>query len=104
MFVGDLLYLVNDDGIVSCVDAKTGKPVWQKRVGGKFVASPVAADGRVYLFSENGPTTVIGAGRKYKELAVNKLDEGFLASPAVAGKATVSPHEDAPVPHRRTDK
>ena len=85
--VDDLLYLVNDEGIVSCIEAKTGESVWQKRVGGKFVASPVAADGRIYLFSENGPATVIAAGRQYKELAVNKLDEGCLASPAISGKA-----------------
>jgi outer membrane protein assembly factor BamB len=84
---GDLLYMVTDDGIISCVDAKTGKPVWQKRLGGKYVGSPVAVGGRVYLFSEGGPATVIEAGRKFKELAVNKLDEGFLASPAIAGKA-----------------
>jgi outer membrane protein assembly factor BamB len=85
--VGDLIYTVNDDGIVSCIAGKTGKIVWQKRLGGKFVASPLAAAGRIYLFSESGPTTVIDAGRKYKELAVNKLDEGCLASPAVAGNA-----------------
>jgi len=85
--VDDLLYLVNDEGIVSCIEAKTGNSVWQKRVGGKFVASPVAADGRVYLFSENGPATVIAPGRHYKELAVNRLDEGCLASPAISGKA-----------------
>jgi outer membrane protein assembly factor BamB len=87
VFAGNLLYLVNDDGIASCIEPKTGKSVWQKRLGGKFVASPVAADGRVYLFSEKGPATVIAAGRQYKELAVNELDDGCLASPAIAGKA-----------------
>jgi outer membrane protein assembly factor BamB len=91
--IGDLITMVNDGGILSCVDAKTGKSVWQKRVelsegkGGKFVASPVAADGRIYLFSEDGPATVIAAGRQYKKLAVNKLNEGCLASPAIAGKS-----------------
>ncbi len=85
--VGDLLYMVNDKGIASCVEAKTGKQVWRHRVGGNFEASPLAAEGHVYFFSDDGPVTVIAAGRKYKELAVNKLDQGFLASPAVAGKA-----------------
>jgi outer membrane protein assembly factor BamB len=83
---GDLIYLVNDNGIISCVEAKTGKPVWKHRVGGNFEASPIAAEGRVYFFSDDGPVTVIAAGRKYKELAVNSLDQGFLASPAVSGK------------------
>jgi outer membrane protein assembly factor BamB len=85
--LGDLIFMVNDEGIVSCVDAKTGKNVWKKRLGGKFVASPIVADGRIYLPSEGGPTTVIAAAREYKELASNKLDEGFLASPAVSGRA-----------------
>ena len=85
--VGDLIYMINDSGIISCFEAKTGKNVWRHRLGGNFEASPIAADGRVYFFSDDGPVTVIAAGRKYKELAVNKLDQGFLASPAVAGKA-----------------
>ncbi len=85
--VGDLIYMINDSGIISCVEAKTGKNVWRHRLSGNYEASPIAADGRVYFFSDDGPVTVIAAGRKYKELAVNKLDQGFLASPAVAGKA-----------------
>ena len=85
--VNDLLYMISDDGIASCVEAKTGKNVWKKRVGGKFAASAVAAEGRVYFLSQDGPTTVIAAERKYRELAVNKLDEGFSATPAVAGKS-----------------
>jgi outer membrane protein assembly factor BamB len=83
----DLLFMVNDDGIASCAEAKTGKSVWKKRLGGKFVASPLAAGGKIYFFSDEGPVTVIAAERQYRELFVNKLDEGCLASPAVAGKA-----------------
>jgi outer membrane protein assembly factor BamB len=84
---GDLIYMVNDNGIISCVEAKTGKNVWKHRLGGNFEASPIAADGRIYFFSDGGPATVIAVGRKYKELAVNSLDQGFLATPAVSGKA-----------------
>ena len=87
VLVDDLLYLVNDGGIASCVEAKTGKIVWQHRLGGQFSASPIAAEGRIYLFPHDGPATVIATGREYKRLAVNKLDAGFMASPAVAGKA-----------------
>ncbi|HYT61422.1 MAG TPA: PQQ-binding-like beta-propeller repeat protein, partial [Haliangiales bacterium] len=61
--------------------------VWRERVGGNHSASPVSAEGRLYFFSEEGQTTVIDAGREFKVLAENKLDDGFMASPAVAGKA-----------------
>jgi hypothetical protein len=62
-------------------------PRGRARVGGTFSASPVSGDGRVYLFSEEGKTTVIEAGREFKVLASNQLDEGFMASPAIADRA-----------------
>jgi outer membrane protein assembly factor BamB len=61
--------------------------VWQKRIGGEYSASPVYADGKIWLFSEDGKTTVIRPGRAFESLAENQLNEGFLASPAIAGKA-----------------
>ena len=79
--------MINDTGIASCVEAKTGELVWQKRIGGEYSASPVYADGKIWLFSEDGKTTVIRPGRTFESLAENHLDDGFLASPAVAGKA-----------------
>lgn len=87
LLIGDLLFMINDAGIASCLDAKTGELVWTARVGGTFSASPIAADGRVYLFDEDGKATVIAAGREYKVLAENQLGDGFMASPAIAGKA-----------------
>jgi len=87
--VGDLLFMVNDSGIVSCVEAPTGAAVWTSRLGGTYSASPIAAGGRVYLFNEDGKATVIDAGREFKVLAENQLDDGFMASPAVAGDALV---------------
>jgi outer membrane protein assembly factor BamB len=84
LLLGDLLYMVNDAGIASALDARTGEVVWTARVGGTFSASPVAAEGRVYLFSEDGKTTVFEAGRSFKLLAENTLDDGGLASPAIA--------------------
>lgn len=87
VLVDDLITMVNDSGVVSCVEAKTGKVVWQERLGGQYSASPIAAEGHIYLFSHDGPATVIAAGREYKSLAVNTLDDGFMASPAVVGKA-----------------
>jgi outer membrane protein assembly factor BamB len=85
--VGDLLYMVTDKGIVSCVEAKTGKPVWKHRLRGTFEASPIVADGRIYFSNDEGDVTVLAPGRQYKELAVNDLKKGQMASPAVAGKA-----------------
>jgi outer membrane protein assembly factor BamB len=87
--VNDLIFMVNDVGIMSCVEARTGASVWTSRIAGTYSASPVAAAGRVYFFSEDGKTTVIEAGRELKILADNLLDDGFMASPALAGRALV---------------
>ena len=89
LLAGDLIFMINDTGIATCVEAKTGTLVWQSRVGGTFSASPLHAAGRVYFFDEDGKTTVIEAGRQFKVLAENMLDNGFMASPAVAGDALI---------------
>lgn len=87
LLIDDLIYLISDAGVATCVEAKTGQMVWQQRIGGEYSASPVYADGKIWLFSEEGKTTVLKPGRTFEKLAENKLDEGFLASPALAGKA-----------------
>jgi outer membrane protein assembly factor BamB len=88
VLVEDLLFGIEDDGgIVSCVEAKTGAEVWRERVGGNFSASPLFAEGHLYFFGDDGKTTVIEAGRQFKKIGEAKLDGGFMASPAVAGKA-----------------
>jgi outer membrane protein assembly factor BamB len=87
LLAGDLLFMVNDGGIVTCLDARDGAEVWRSRLPDSYSASPVAADGRVYFFSEDGNTTVIDAGRTFKVLARNVLDDGFMASPAIDGRA-----------------
>jgi outer membrane protein assembly factor BamB len=87
LLIDDLIYLISDAGVASCVEAKTGLQVWQQRIGGEYSASPVYADGKIWFFSEEGKTTVIKPGRAFERLAENKLNEGFLASPALAGKA-----------------
>jgi outer membrane protein assembly factor BamB len=87
LLVDDLIYMIGDTGIASCIDAKTGEQVWQQRIGGEYSASPVYADGRLWFFSEDGKTTVLKPGRVFEQVADNRLDQGFLASPAVAGKA-----------------
>ncbi|HVC95272.1 MAG TPA: PQQ-binding-like beta-propeller repeat protein [Pirellulales bacterium] len=87
LIVGDELYLVDDQGIASGLDAATGEQRWQKRLPGNYSASPLFADGRIYLTNETGMTTVIAPGRKFKELAANTVDGDTLASLAVAGRA-----------------
>jgi outer membrane protein assembly factor BamB len=87
LLVEDLLFGIEDGGVASCLDAKTGTEVWRERVGGNYSASPVYAEGRIYFFSEEGKTTVIEARRQFKVLAENQLEAGFMASPAIAGRA-----------------
>ncbi len=87
LLIDDLIYMIGDTGIATCVEAKTGEIVWQQRIGGEYSASPVYADGKIWMFSEEGKTTVIKPGRTFEKLAENNLDDGFLASPAIAGKA-----------------
>jgi outer membrane protein assembly factor BamB len=84
-----LIYMTADNGIVTCLEAKTGRQVWQQRLRGRQSASPIAAEGRIYFFSQEGKTTVIAAGRDYRVLAENRLDDGCMASPAVAGRALI---------------
>jgi outer membrane protein assembly factor BamB len=80
-----LLYMTNEVGVVTCADAASGEKVWQKRLGGIFFASPVGADGKVYMVSETGETFVLRAGRDPEVIATNDLGERFLASPAISG-------------------
>ncbi len=85
LIVGDELYVVNDGGIATCLDALTGSIHWQQRLGGSFSASPVFADGRIYFLSEEGVATVIAPAKEFKRLATNTLDGATLASIAVSG-------------------
>jgi outer membrane protein assembly factor BamB len=81
------IYIVNDNGIMTVLDSQTGKEIYKVRAGGSgntFSASPWAADGKIYLLSEDGHTFVIEAGDKYVELAKNSVDEMSFASPALA--------------------
>ena len=87
LLVDDLIYMISDTGIAGCIDARSGALVWQQRIGGEYSASPVYADGRLWFFSEEGKATVLKPGRVFEQVAENRLDEGFLASPAIAGKA-----------------
>ena len=84
LLVGDELYLVNDAGIATCLDARTGTTHWVERLGGNYSASPVAADGRIYFLSEEGVATVVAPGTAFRRLATNRLAGDTLASMAVS--------------------
>ena len=79
-----LLYMANDAGIVTCLDPATGQKVWQERIDGIFTASPVAADGKIYLQSETGETVVLKAGREAKLLERNPIGERSVPAPAIS--------------------
>lgn len=74
LVVGDLLFMVNDSGIMFCLDAKTGKKFWEERIQGKFSASPVAIDGHIYAVSEAGKVFVVEASKTFNPVATNQLD------------------------------
>ncbi|HEY3139367.1 MAG TPA: PQQ-binding-like beta-propeller repeat protein [Blastocatellia bacterium] len=84
---GDYLYLMSDRGILTCLDAKTGKLVYE---GGRvpvpatFTASPVAFEGKILLTSEDGDTFVIKAGPNHEVIATNSVSEPVYASPAIS--------------------
>ncbi|MBI3469878.1 MAG: PQQ-binding-like beta-propeller repeat protein [Candidatus Solibacter usitatus] len=84
----DVLYLVKEGGIITSLNAATGEIHKQGRAQdalGDYYASPVAADGKVYLVSEAGKVTVLKAGAQWETLAVNDLGEECYATPAIAG-------------------
>ena len=83
------LYFVTDSGLITCLDARTGKPYYQQQRlprSYNFKSSPVGANGKLYLATEEGDVVVVKMGEKYEVLSVNTLtDQMFIATPAIAG-------------------
>jgi outer membrane protein assembly factor BamB len=84
VLVGDELYWVSDEGMVTCAEARSGEIVWQERLGGSYLASILSAEGRLYVASQEGRTTVLKAGRTFEKLAENTLPGPMIATPAMA--------------------
>jgi len=82
--VGEYVFLWGDNGVVVCVEAKTGREVWTARVAGDYSGSPVCADGRIYCVAHDGTIAVVEASSKFKLLGRNQLGEGSRSTPAVA--------------------
>ena len=82
---GRRIFLCGDGGVFTCIEAASGRQIWQARVDGKFFASPVLVGDRLYCVSRDGDMLVLAAADEYKLLAQFKLGEPSNATPAVAG-------------------
>ena len=91
---GTYLYVINDRGIMWCLDAKTGAPFYERQRlrPSTYTGSPVLADGKIYITNEDGVTSVVQAGPKFAVLAENDLGEYTLSSPAGVGRADLHSH------------
>jgi outer membrane protein assembly factor BamB len=92
LYYRERVYMVRDGGIVSCLDAKTGRLMYRERLGasGAYFSSPVAGDGKIYVASQLGVVVVLAAGDRFTVLARNDLGESIQATPAlVDGKIYV---------------
>lgn len=87
--IGDMFYMPDNRGTLTCLETKSGKTVWRERIGGNYLASPIHNGERIYFFSTSGRAVVVQAGREFKKLAENKLDAGCMASPAVLGDSLI---------------
>src|SRR5262249_31354477 len=77
-----LVYLARDNGLLQCLDAKTGTEVYLRRPhADRYCASPILAAGRLYVIARDGTTSVVKSGRRFELLAANNLDDNFTASP-----------------------
>ncbi len=89
ILVDNNLYVGNDSGIVTCLNAETGEEKWRGRIGGNYSASPIYSGGLIYFFSQEGKTTVLRAGDEFEIVAVNELNEGCHGSPAVVDNSLI---------------
>ena len=87
ILVGEQLYFISDNAIISCLEAKSGKVLWQERLKGDYSSSPLFADGHLYFFSRDGKIKVIDPGAKYQPVAENDMGSPIMASPAAVGNA-----------------
>ena len=84
IIIKGLLFVVDRNGYISCIEAKTGKSIWQKRMKGRFSASPILANNLIYFFNEDTVCTIIKPTRELEIVAENKLsDDKLMATPAL---------------------
>jgi outer membrane protein assembly factor BamB len=95
LVVDDAVYLAADDGLFTCLDAKTGKLRWKESAGRSYSASPLFANGLIYLLDEDGLATIVKPGPSYEEVTRIKMGERALASYGVDGNALLLRTEKA---------
>jgi outer membrane protein assembly factor BamB len=95
LVIDDAVYLISDGGVLTCLDGKTGEQRWNERVGGNYSASPMYANGLIYLLAEDGTATVVKPGSSFEAVAKNKMGERALASYGVDGDALLLRTEKA---------
>jgi outer membrane protein assembly factor BamB len=78
-----VVYMVSDEGVVTCADSKSGDVLFRQRVGGNYSASPLVADGKLLFASREGDVTVARAAATWEELSKNHLSGQLMASPAI---------------------
>ena len=86
---GGYLYVLGNTGVFDCYDLATGAEIYRERIphqGSGFSASPVAADGKLYLSSEDGDIFIVRAGRKFELIGKNSMGEPLMATPALADR------------------
>jgi len=87
LFYQGLVYVLANNGVFDAYDAATGKEVYRQRlplVGSGYSASPVAADGKIYLANEDGEMLVVQAGATFAHVATNSMGEPLMATPALS--------------------
>lgn len=89
LYYRDHVYAWMDNGVLTCLDARTGAEVYRERLGGAANSSPVACAGRIYVSNNDGQTFVVAAGREFRLLATNELGERITASPAISGHSLI---------------
>ena len=99
LYVDGRIYMIQNEGHLSVLDASTGERQWFQRLAAAHCASPIYVDdgegGRIYAFDREGGTVVFRPGDSFEVLAENQLDDGFMASPAAVGDALILRTETA---------
>ena len=95
LLVGDELYIVSDGGFLTCLDAKTGAENYRERLGGDYSSSPIFADGKIYIASRTGLTTVFKPGKTFEPLGKNQLPGKIFATPAAVDGSLILRTDEA---------
>ncbi len=95
LLVGDELYVIADGGITTCFNAATGETYWNDRIDGNYSASPLFADGKIFVASQEGVVTVFKPGTTYSPLSKSEMGESIMASPVAVNEALLIRSEKA---------